>query len=319
MNEILVIADGDGDVAATRDMSGDFAVGSDSTFSVTLDDGLRVEEGWYLYIDGTEFGGVVDGYEIDTGKPGTTWKGRTWPGILAENFLLPDAGDDYLTVDGEANAVLGALVERMGLGGVFAASEDDSGIEVSYSFPREGSALDGIEGMLGAVGAKLRMRRMRGRTVLSAVPAEDYARDGADSDRLRLTIKKDRPVNHLVCMGAGELAERAVVHLYADRDGNVGTVQTIFGAEHRAELYDSPSADAAELAEAGAERLRGMQGGEEIRVTDTGAGSYDVGDVLGGRDNARGVRVSAKVTKKIGKVSPRGLEVQTEAGEPTIS
>ena len=45
-------------------------------------------------------------------------------------------------------------------------------------------------------------------------------------------------VNHLICLGSGELRNRTVVHLYVDGNGNISQTQTFTGLEERAEVLD---------------------------------------------------------------------------------
>ena len=92
--------------------------------------------GFYLYSEGTEYGGIVDSIAVDTEADAVTYSGRTWHGMLDSKIIEPDAGADYLTLSGEANEVLGELIARLGLELLFVASVEDSGIEVSYKMNR---------------------------------------------------------------------------------------------------------------------------------------------------------------------------------------
>ena len=66
---------------------------------------------------------VVDGVEIDTSADYVTVSGRTWHGLLASRLVVPDAGQLHYTVSGDLNAVLGELVQRLGLWERMAAEE----------------------------------------------------------------------------------------------------------------------------------------------------------------------------------------------------
>ena len=95
--------------------------------------------GSLVYVDGTEYGGIVDDVGSDTtGRiHKAVYGGRTWHGVLEGRVLRPDRGADYLSVSGEANAVLLQLVHRMGLAELFAVDASDSGIRVGYRFARD--------------------------------------------------------------------------------------------------------------------------------------------------------------------------------------
>ena len=174
--------------------------------------------GSLVYVDGTEYGGIVDDVGSDTtGRiHKAVYGGRTWHGVLEGRVLRPDRGADYLSVSGEANAVLLQLVHRMGLAGLFAVDASDSGIRVGYRFARYVAGYAGLRAMLASAGAKLAMRWDGGKVVLSAMPRRDWSREEFEGRRTPIKIKQaSRPINHLVCLGKGELAQRTVIDLYA--------------------------------------------------------------------------------------------------------
>ena len=74
--------------------------------------------------------------------------------------------------------------------------------------------------MLKCAGAKLAMYYRDGKVLMTAVPLVDYSQDEEwDSDQMNFQISNnERPVNHLICLGKGDLSERMVRHLYMDAD-----------------------------------------------------------------------------------------------------
>lgn len=219
--------------------------------------GSMIAEGDYLLFPETEWGGVVDGVEYDnTGNyPKLTYTGRTWHGMLSRKVVRPDAGQDYYTVSGDVRSVLSQVIQRVGLSGVMEAVVGDQATVSSYSFDRYTDAYTGLCKMLRAVGMRLAVRKGMGKCQLSAVMARDVSR-GVDDNFLRFSMEKSRPVNHLVCLGKGEMSERVVVDLYMDGSGAVSQAQTFTGADEIAEVYDSNNEDAAGLVEKGTERLQ---------------------------------------------------------------
>ena len=300
-------------------VAGDFTIGTENTFSLKLENSLGIARDCLLMIDGSEYGGIVDGLEIDTSKDYVTASGRTWHGLLASRLIVPDPGQLHYTASGDCNAVLGALVERLGLSAVMRADEGGSGFSVSdWRFSRVSSEMDaytGIRSMLRSVGAKLSIRydsRTR-RAVLSAVERGDYTSDGLDGERVDFILRRTRPVNHLHCLGIGEGLGRTVVDLYADDRGNVSKRQTIFGSALREEVFESSSAEEAELEEDGAKRLREMQ--EDMATCGlSGAddGRYDIDDIVGGTSVEHGESVVTYVAQKIATVTSRAITYQTK-------
>lgn len=289
-----------------------------NNFELTLDaaDPARLAYGAYVYVEGTEWGGTVDELEADSGEGTVRYRGRSWHGILADRVICPDAGQAYLTVKGDATAVLGSLISRFGLGEVFRTAATASGIAVSYTFDRYADGYTGIRKMLKSAGARLAISydSVAGIAVLSAVAAEDLS-DGPDSDVADVDITEvARPYNHLVCLGKGELADRTVVHLYADARGNVSRTQSLFGLDERAVVYDYSNAEADELVKQGTEKLEGYQTASTIEVTLDDSGEYAVGDTVPGTDVATGTTVLAEVVSKIVKVSHGEATVSYKAG-----
>lgn len=291
----------------------DLAFGSgENDFELTCPE--RVEPGALAYIDGTEYGGIVDGETGASDSEVATYRGRTWHGMLAAKVLCPDPGSDYYELFGTPEQKIAAVIERCGLGGVFAARAG-AGSASRWRFERFADAYTGLRKRLAEEGLRLAMSREGGRTLVWAEPVRTVG-DAVDSDLLRFEATSVRRcVNHLVCAGEGELASRAVVHLYADAKGLVSKTQTLFGADEIAALYDYRGADAAELESEGAKKLRELQTAGGVEVTDVdGSVEAAVGDVVAARDNRNGRSVSAEVTKVIVRASDGSLSVSYEVG-----
>ena len=300
----------------------DLAYGSDENdFALTADIGFHLPKKSLVYIDGTEWGGVVRGCRPSTlgESPTNTITGQTWHGVLAESCICPDAGADYYESSGEANAVLRALVARQGLGDLFDVSPEDSGFRVSYRHERFADSYSSIRKMLRRSGAKLRISKEPGRKPeLSAVEVGSHVDDGS-SQRYGYELRVGTPYNHIICLGMGDLAERAVVHLYADADGNVSSVQTLFGLDERQYVYELSNREADELAEEGAKKLKELQATSmcELRLPEDE--SFDVGDVVGVIDDETGVSVVSDVTKVVVRIGGSGApEVSNEIGDITV-
>lgn len=278
------------------------------------------EAGSLVYIEGTEYGGIVDSIESKTDSKEVIYSGRTWHGILNSKVLEPDSGEDYLVLTGEANDVLGALIERMVLSDMFKASSADSGLYISgYKMNRYIGGYDGIRKMLSAVDGRLAFTVKNGEIILSAVAKHDYSQDEEfDSDLVDFNIrKKFKAVNHLICLGTGELADRMVVHLFADSEGNISQTQTQFGLEEFTEVYDYSNTESEEeLIKGGEEKLKELWEPAEVSVDfDAYTDNYAVGDVVGAFDNITGISVSAEITKKIVTIKNGQITISYKVGE----
>ena len=158
----------------------DMAYGSDEndyTCSVARADHCCAK-GYFIYVEGEEYGGVVDSIRVNTETDEIRYIGRTWHGILEKKVICPDPGDDFLVLAGEANEVLQEIIDRIGLSSLFMASTEESDTQiVAYQFERYCYAYTGIRKMLKEFDAKLRIRWVNGMIVLSAEPIYDYSQD----------------------------------------------------------------------------------------------------------------------------------------------
>lgn len=182
------------------------------------------EEGSLIYAEGEEYGGIVDTIGVDTEEETVTYKGRTWHGILQGKVISPAKGQDYKTVTGEANSVLADLITELGLQDMFAAAEDDSGITIqAYRFPRYVYAYEGVRAMLRESDAKLHLEWKGQKVELSALPVLDYSQDEEyDPSQVLFSLEKHyRPTNRIICMGQGNLKDRAVISVFTDENGGI--------------------------------------------------------------------------------------------------
>lgn len=294
-----------------------------NTFEVSIDRNskIRLEDKALVYIEGTEYGGKITGIGTNTGEDVITYKGMTWHGLLNAHVLGPDSGKDYLVLSGEAHTVIRSLIERMNLQDIFTAPMTSSGININYQVRYEYGYF-AILAMLTASSAKLKMTYDNGMVVLSAEAIEDYSETNElDTTQIELEIDKDYlPVNHLVCLGEGELKNRIVLHFYADANGKVSTTQSLFGADENTLIYDYTNADSNELSEKGQEKLKELQNCDTVKVDIPEGRVLDIGDLVGAIDPITGIYVATEVTYKTVTISSNGLvSIAYKVGDTSAS
>lgn len=228
----LIYSNADGrDIDIMMAYTLDMAFGTDeNNFECAIDRASHCcQKGYYLHVEGEEYGGIVDKIRVNTESDMVTYKGRTWHGVLEGKVLCPDPDEDYLVLDGDANAVLQEIIDRIGLSGLFTASDEVSDIDISNFQVRYGFGYTTIRKMLKEAGGKLRIRWVEGMVELSAVPIVDYSEDDEfDTSQVDFTVEKDYlPVNHLICLGQGDLKDRAVIHLFSDKNGGIQPYATV--------------------------------------------------------------------------------------------
>jgi hypothetical protein len=300
--------------AYTLDMS--FGA-SENDFELTVgSDEPTIEFGAFAYMEGTEYGGIVGGIKSSTDGETITYSGRTWHGILNSKVIQPDSGESHLIVSGDANEVLSFLIDRLGLSGLFVADENLSGVNISsYKFHRYCKCYDGIRAMLAANGAKLKIAWKNRAVHLSAEPIADFAEAPVDCDMATLTVELNKQkVNHLICLGNGDLAEREVIHLYADQFGRIGDVQYYTGLDEITDTYENVNSE--DLRNDGIRRMKELRNNDkaEISLPEADGLSYDIGDVVGATEYRSGVSVAATVTQKIVKINNGVVSTEYKTG-----
>lgn len=319
MVDVVLTRDGTA-YAASDGVTLDLAYGEDENdYELTLPDSISatVRQGDIWMIDGTPYGGVVDSIQSDKSNGATvvTYSGRSLQGILSAKILQPDKGKDYLTYDGTVSGLLALIVSRTDLDDLFEVADNDT--RISVRFDRYTNAYTGLRKALAASSLRLAIRCEHDRAILAA----ETMHDDADSGIADWTAKREfRRTNHLIGLGKGELADRAISHWYADTNGNVSQTQTLTGLDEIAATYEYTNAEQQELDEKTREELESRQEGNgSIDLTIREGREYDVGDLLSVQDDATGVSVRAAITKKIVRITDGVLSVDYEVGQSIAS
>lgn len=276
-------------------------------------------QGSIWYVDDTEYGGIVDSITVDTYRSIVYYRGRSWRGILDKKIIRPDSGQDYLIVSGEANDVIWAIIQRLNLNNFFTVPEDPSQFSINnYQFDRYTTGYAGLMKMLAGVGAKLQFRLVDSYVVVEAVPIYDLSNtyEYSDDYGMKVIIEDDQGgINHLICLGAGELRDRVVVDLYVNAQGEIVTTQYFKGVKEIAQTYDyGNSASVEELIESGTENLEELKS-KSIISAEFQKLEVGVGDIVGGKNRMTNITIKETVTKEIINIK-NGVETVTyEVGE----
>ena len=313
----LIVTDATGKpVASHASYTLDLAFGSgENDFDLQVED-AALKAGSRIMIDGTEYGGIIDDTDVDVdgGLSTVTWHGRDWHGVLASKIIEPDRNNDYLTLSGTIPVIMRTLVSRAGLQGLFTVTDESADHKTTCQFDRYVDLYSGLVKMLRASGLKLRLRNDGDKVSMSAMPVRTIG-DSIDSDLIDFTAKQAaHPINHLICLGKGELKDRTVIHWYADANGTFSHTQTLKGLDERTATYELSNAKADELEDKGRQKFQELRNTSTIDVDIPDGIDADVGDLVTGRDNNTGLVVTAEISKKIVKVSGGVLTVTYESG-----
>lgn len=313
----LIVTDATGKpVASHASYTLDLAFGSgENDFDLQVED-AALKAGSRIMIDGTEYGGIIDDTDVDVdgGLSTVTWHGRDWHGVLASKIIEPDGNNDYLTLSGTIPVIMRTLVSRAGLQGLFTVTDESADHKTTCQFDRYVDLYSGLVKMLRASGLKLRLRNDGDKVSMSAMPVRTIG-DSIDSDLIDFTAKQAaHPINHLICLGKGELKDRTVIHWYADANGTFSHTQTLKGLDERTATYELSNAEVDELEDKGRQKFQELRNTSTIDVDILDGIDADVGDLVTGRDNNTGLVVTAEISKKIVKVSGGVLTVTYESG-----
>lgn len=304
------------DITPVMDAYTDVAVGGENTFEVKVSRKKWREYltfGNVLYVKNTEYGGIIGEVDTDTSTDTVSLLGYTWRGLLDKKIIQPPDGQDYRKVSGELNTVIGMLISGC-FGNYFVVSKESTGVNVNnYQFERYCTLLYGIEKMLKSVDYKLQIKYIQqeqgqpGYIELAAVPVVDYSQqiELSQDSQMHFTLKNIKNgVNHLICLGKGELQDRQVVHLYVQEDGTIGKTQYYTGVEEIAETYEDTSSESAELEDKGKEKLQALMNSTTFSMdVETLGIDVEIGDIVGGRDYLTGMYAAKPVSKKIYRVN----------------
>lgn len=262
----------------------------------------------YVYVEGTEYGGVISGSEIDIAYNTIKYTGRTWRGMLSQWIIEPPSGQDYLIVSGN----LADSLRRLPMGDWLQVA-DSSYTGGSYQFNRYVTTFEGASSLLSTAQANLRMRiefnsdMYEGIATLTISEARDrtdeieVSQDYNDRVQLRITRDGNTP-RHLICLGAGELKEREVVHLYADANWNVS--QTPIPGAYPVETYDYSGSSS--LLSDGIKHFKEIiHNHEQIEVTINDL-DVELSDIIAGKDILTNETVTAEITTIVWRVTNYG-------------
>lgn len=314
------------DISKTMDID----IGETNEFEITL----KTEE-WMSFSGGaknclfyapdTEYGGMIACIYTPKGQKNIVLSGDTWRGMLGKKIIQPPAGEDYRTVSGDAHTIMKGLLDDA-FGTLFLVPATNSGIVINnYSFDRYTDVLTGLTKMLLTQDARLDIKYRLGHpgyVEVRAVKIVDYSNQkdySADDDRITFSTREVRNgINHLICLGGGELKERQVAHLYVSKYGKIVDEQVYTGQDERVAIYDYGSAESMEeLIKYGKERLRELMNYKQFDITVDDLETAEIGDIVGGRERTTGFLIRQQITQKIIQVDDDKATIEHVVGGNT--
>lgn len=301
-----------------EDVSVDFDIGDENDVEISCGRGLLSMGMWIIY-PGTEYGALMEETTQNTNSTDETWKGNGLRKFLQQTIIEPPDGQDYLTVSGDAHDIMRSIMSSR-FDGLFEVPNTPSGIQVgSYKFERYTDALTGFSKMLKTKNARISIEIRQGGSnerfsiILSAVPIQNLSQEieFSEDSKINVQIKEyNRGINHLICLGSGELKNRQVIDLYIQFDGSVGSKQYYTGLNERTAIYDYSNAeDYEDLIEKGTEELEKLASYKKMTMSVQGD-EMQIGDIIAGRNYETGLYMQKPIIRKIVAVSSGSMSIE---------
>ena len=295
----------------------DVEVGSNNDFEIEIPVSLYsseiYEKGRYVYCDGTEYGGRLEGIKSDTSDGVVKIYGETFRGMLKDKVVEPPTGEAYLYVSGDLTECLKTLLGGQ-YTGVFKVSDTLTGVSVSsYKINRYDYILDAMKSLLESKGYRLDISVINEEAQffveLSAKVNEVDDEISQDYDFNFSIEKKMLKYNYMIALGSGQLEQRTVIYLHQKDDGTVEQVSGIpNGDDIRVYKYDYSSSDSAgndtELIDGATKKFDEINesDSQKMTISDGSQIELELGSVVSGRDYITGITIQEPVTKKILKI-----------------
>lgn len=268
------------------------------------------------YINGTEYGGIVDEIESVSENMTKKYTGRNFRALLKSKIIEPPAGEDYKIVSGTIQDIVNELIKSSKLSSCFKCR--DCTIKVDkFKFERYVDLYSGIVALFYKVDKVLKITCEKGIIYLSAEDRIDYSEEMEyvnEDIGFRIT-KSYSSVNHLICLGKGELKDRMVCHLYVDKDGDIVEEQYYFGLDEVTETYEAKSAESMkDLKNEGINKLGELKSQDSFEVTSYTMDGLKIGDIIGAYDDISGMSVRREITNIIAKIDDDKIELEYSVG-----
>ena len=212
----------------------DVAYGSEENdYELTIPQGkYEIYPNSILYLDGTEYGGIVDSISINSQEQSVTYSGRTFQGILNSFILYPSKNENVLSYAGDIELIINQLLERLNITELFdidiQANEEDRECQNVSDQDSEGNLYMGLYDYIVKLtyqnGMKPKILVQDGKITISIYSNVDYSDDDyfVLASAPYVATKSYNKTNHYHCRALDEETSKTYdIDVYLDEDGNV--------------------------------------------------------------------------------------------------
>lgn len=298
----------------------DIDIGDTNDFQITTTvENNILNYNYRFFKEQTEYGGIVTKRKVDTGANKIYYGGFTWRGILSKKILKPSQGENYYIVSGNLKNIINNMITRCNLNELFLVANELEEINISsYQFNRYTDFLTGVIKLLKSVNYRLDLKYSDGKVNIGYVKINDLSEEleFSQDGNVSFAIEDNRDyINHLICLGKGELADRQVIHLYVQADGSVGFNQYYYGINEIEGTFDYPNAETlGDLELSGRDKLKELLKSTkmQIKIEDI---DVEIGDLVGGREYVTNTSIKREVTQKIIQIYDDVTNISYKVGE----
>lgn len=320
--ELIYADDSKKDLGVVKDFILDLAFGKDENNFVLekdLNDEQKLKTNYWIYVENSEIGGIIDGFKVDTKTKKIKYYGRTFQGFLNSFVIIPDDGKDYLEFDEEYSLfdVIGTSIDTFMFGDTKYLKFDESllnlkniKLQKKYRFDRYVKLYDGLSKFCKDFELKLKFYFKNGIFFASVEKIKDYSQDEFSSIQYDFVIdKKENFYNLFICLGKGELKERNIIYLFFDKNGQLyektKSMNSMWDVIMKNKItpyiyiYDySIAENEDELIESAKKKYTELKK-SEIKLSFKNVDFLNIGDIIGAREETTKIFIKKRIAKKI--------------------
>lgn len=304
------------------DIDLDLADSMDFILEIPINKASKFKSLTLWYVADTEFGGIVDDYTVITKSDIVRYEGRSFRGILDSKIICPPKSEAYKYLQGNLHSVLNSLLKESALDMLFVSNEFNRMFNISTRL--KVSRYISLYDVLLTIGTTLNkvltiqfLPRVN-KISLKFTDRYDYSQAGIfKNDALNFEITNSyNSVNHLICLGKGELQNRLVCHLYLTKSGEISEKQSFYGVQEYSSTYEYNNASTLEeLKTQGKKKLRDLnKANNKIKVSENNITAIHIGDIVGGYEKFTSTLIRTEVSNFILKVSGDEITLDYEIG-----
>lgn len=227
-------------------------------------DAVPLKAGYYWFIEGMEYGGVIDRVESDTSTRELKFIGRNARGIMASKLLKPEAGEDKVVLSGRFDECLNYMYQNTEIVDLFVAEKTEEFEVEDFEIEPFTNLYDASIKLLNSQNAVMKIKysskdrkwHINVELVTDFSDTVNYCIDNSLNFRCRVD---SNAVNHLVVTDVDDENIRRTIHLFTDENGGIRPYKKV----------DEPKKDSDYILDESEKVIIGLDEWEEVVETNS--------------------------------------------------